>query len=352
MGEHRITLYVEGDELCEAMLADIAAARSDVRLESYIFASDEVGVRFAAALAAAAQAGRRVVLRADAAGSWDVFSAASEQALRLAGVQVVRSRRWSWRRPFKFQRRNHRKLLVVDETVAYLGGFNLHRQISRLAFGEARWRDTHARMEGPIVRDAVELFDSYAARRPRLRIAPDLYLLPNRGLKGRMLLHRLYRVRFAHARRRIWLSTPYFVPDGASTRALMRAAKRGVDVRVLVPGKSDVRIVQWAGRAAYAPLLRAGVRIYEYQPRMMHAKTVVVDDDWATIGTSNFDYRSFFINDELNAVFGSGEIVDALARQFEQDLAESVRIESEPWQKRSWMVLPGEAIGWWARRWL
>lgn len=352
LGEHRIALYIEGDALYAAMLAAIAAARASVRLESYIYASDEIGRRFADALVERARAGCHVTLRFDAFGSLGAVDAGTESALREAGVRVQRSRRWNWRRPFKVHRRNHRKLLVVDDRVAFLGGYNIHRECSRAVYGEARWRDTHARMEGPVAFDAGIAFELYERSHWSVTRRDEVWLLPNRGLRGRWLLHRVLRRRFRAAQQRIWLTTPYFVPDQSTQNQLVRAARRGVDVRVLVPGRSDVALAQWATRAAYTPLLAAGVKLYEYRPRVLHAKTIVVDADWATVGTANVDYRSLFINDELNAVFGPGPVVDELARHFEADCAESAQVRIKPWRRRPWTMLLAESIGWFVRRWL
>jgi cardiolipin synthase len=348
-----VSLYTEGDALYAAMLHDIAAARQRIRMESYIFATDGVGRPFVDALAERAQAGIRVELRIDAAGSIGLFDDDAESRLHAAGVHLERSHRWSWRRPLTVQRRNHRKLLVIDDAVAYIGGFNIHAESSRLAYGSTRWRDTHARIQGAAAYGAVRAFDDYGARRVHRGLAvDDVYFLPNRGLKGRWILHRLLRMRFGLARRRIWVTTPYFVPDHATQRALVRAARRGVDVRVLVPAKNDVAIVQWASRAAYAALLAAGVRLFEYRPRVLHAKTALVDDHWATIGTANMDFRSFFINDEINAVFERPDVVTTLADEFIRDLAESDEVHAARWQQRPWTAVLAEAIGWAARRWL
>lgn len=348
-----VALYTEGDALYAAMRHDIAQAERTLRMESYIFATDAVGRAFVAALAERARAGVRVMLRIDAAGSLGLVDADAEAELAAAGVRLERSHRWTWRRPLTVQRRNHRKLLVVDERVAYIGGFNIHAESSRLAHGRARWRDTHARIEGAAAREAARAYDDYGARRVhRGAVVDDIYFLPNRGLGGRWLLHRLLRMRFGLARRRIWLTTPYFVPDQSTQHALERAARRGVDVRVLVPAKSDVPVVRWASRAAYAGLLAAGVRLYEYRPRVLHAKTALVDTHWATIGTANMDYRSFFINDEINAIFERADVVAALAAQFEHDLAEADAVHAAHWQRRPWTALVAESIGWAARRWL
>jgi cardiolipin synthase len=348
-----VALYTEGDALYAAMLHDIAQAHRRIRMESYIFATDEVGRPFVDALVERAQSGVAVELRIDAAGSLGMIDADVEAQLCAAGVRLERSHRWSWRRPFTVQRRNHRKLLVVDDSVAYIGGFNIHAESSRLAYGPTRWRDTHARIQGAAAHGAARAFDDYGARRVHRGLAvDDVYFLPNRGLKGRWILHRLLGMRFGLARRRIWVTTPYFVPDHATQRALARAARRGVDVRVLVPAKNDVTIVQWASRAAYTALLAAGVRLFEYRPRVLHAKTALIDDQWATIGTANMDYRSFFINDEINAVFERPDVVATLADEFERDLAESDEVRVARWQRRSWTAVVAEGIGWAARRWL
>lgn len=347
-------LFTEGDELYAAMLADMAAANAELRVESYIFADDPVGQQFIAALAAHAGSGRSARLRVDAVGSGDVLAEASIARLAEAGVEVKVCLRWSPARFWKFQRRNHRKLTVIDDRVAYVGGFNIHKENSLRTFGERRWRDTHVRLTGPLAAAARAAWDDYGRRRiyqpPADRSVP--YLLPNRGLRGAWQLHRLLRERIRGARTRVWLTTPYFVPDEASQRALRAAARRGVDVRVLVPAKSDVKIVQWAGRAAYSGLLGAGVKIFEYQPRVLHAKTLLVDDDFATIGTANFDYRSFFINDEINAIFPGPAVADELARLFERDLGEAHAVGCTPWPLRPLTAVLAESVGWLARKWL
>ncbi|MDW8478778.1 MAG: phospholipase D-like domain-containing protein [Xanthomonadales bacterium] len=178
----RIGLYTEGDELYRAMLADIAGAAGSIRLESYIFAFDEIGRAFAAALAAAARRGLRVSLRIDAVGSLGLFPRAAERELRAAGVDVHRWRRLSVRQPLGLHRRNHRKLLVIDERVCWLGGFNIHRECSRQAVGDGRWLDYHLRLEGPVASLAARIYD-HDGRLPRghpLRSADGILLLPNK----------------------------------------------------------------------------------------------------------------------------------------------------------------------------
>ena len=349
-----ITTFVEGDALYEAMRADVASAESHVRLECYIFADDEVGGPLLDALAGLARSGRRVQVRVDAVGSWRLIPPARVRALREAGVQWQWSRPWSWRQPWQFHVRNHRKLLVIDDRVAYLGGFNLDRRNSLRVVGPSRWRDTHVRLTGPRVREAISFFDVYP-RAPPKRVPTalsGLSLLSNRSRRCRHRLRCAFTEAFERASEKLWLTTPYFVPDRRSQRALCAAARRGVDVRLLVPGKSDVPLAQWAARGAYAHMLDAGVRIWEYQPRVLHAKTALVDRDWATVGTANFDYRSFFLNDEINLVGWAPALNETLSRQFLLDLAESREVRTEAWRRRSWFAPALEFIGWSVRRWL
>lgn len=352
--ERWLTLFTEGDQLYDVMLSDIRAADSAVRLECYIFADDEAGAPFLTALAETAAAHRAVTVRLDSAGSWGTVSRAGQQLLKANEVILQWSRPWSWRAPWAFHRRNHRKLLVVDERVAYVGGFNIHRQSSRRAVGAVRWRDTHVRFTGPLVHEAIVLFDRFP-RRPRVRwpeFPVGTHLLPNNSRRCRHLLRCAFIDRFRSARARIWLTPPYFVPDSRSQSELCGAARRGVDVRVLVPAKSDVELTTWAAQAAYARMLTAGVRIWEYVPRVLHAKTLVVDHDWATVGTANFDYRSFFLNDELNLVVDEAGFNAELTTQFETDLLDAREVMSSTWRQRRWPSVIAEAIGWWARRWL
>ncbi|MEO8310525.1 MAG: phospholipase D-like domain-containing protein [Caldimonas sp.] len=353
---HLDKLFTEGDALYEAMLASIDSATTVVRMESYIFASDEIGWRFARALASSAAAGVDVRVHLDAAGAWGSTSSSLQRFLRSHGVHLRWFHRWSWREPLRYNRRSHRKLLVVDDRVAYIGGFNIHRESSRQCYGESRWRDTHAEVSGPLAGDAARLFDAFwrGHRRwtPVQRGVGDLQLVSNHTRACRHRIRCLYAEAFESASEHVYLTTPYFVPDLSTLRQLMACARRGVDVRLLVPAKSDVPITRWAAHAFYASLLSAGVRIYEYLPRMLHAKTVVVDRRWATLGSANLDYRSFFLNYELLLAMTAPGDCEALVRQFCEDASTSRRILGDRWSGRSWTNLPLEAIGRVLRRWL
>ena len=355
-GKERHQLFVEGDDLYDAMIASIGAATRRVDLETYIYAADEVGWRIGEALAERARAGVQTRLLIDAAGSLLSFSRALQHYLRRHGVIVRRFHRWSWHRPLRFYRRNHRKLLVVDGGEAFMGGFNIHRQSSRVAYGPGRWRDTHVLMRGPLAAEASALFDAFWAgdHRGSAHSTPGTgdALVPNHSRICRHQVHCLYLRLLRGAERQLFLTTPYFVPDHRTQNELVNAASGGVDVRLLLPGKSDVPITQWAARAAYSKLLAGGVRVFEYQPRMLHAKTAVIDGAVATVGTANLDYRSLFVNYELNLFSGNEALCAALEAQFLADLSEAEEVTAPAWSRRPWTRLLSESVGWSARRWL
>jgi len=352
----RIRVYTEGDSLYASMLEAIHSAKQSVKLESYIFADDEIGRRFIAALGERARAGIEVEVQLDAAGSFFWGPRAVQKALAGGGVKVRWFHRWSWRDPLRYNRRNHRKILVVDGRRGFFGGFNIHRENSRSIYGEDRWRDTHLEVRGALAMDLQVLFDALWRRRQRkgpVTITSDgSQLITNYSRRGRRFLHMLFISKYATAKRSIHLTTPYFVPDYRTRRGLMRAARRGADVRLLVPRKNNERLVQWAAHAAYANLMAAGVHIHEYMPRMLHAKTLVVDGSWSSVGTANLDYRSFFLNYELNLASEDPILARTLERQFRQDLTQSLLIQPRRWAQRSWLLRPLEVIGWFGRHWL
>lgn len=348
--------YADGDGLYAAMLESIAGARRTICLESYIFADDEVGRRFAEALARRAREGIEVRLHLDAA-AWLVWGSRSlRRFLKSSGVRVRWFHRWSWREPLRYNRRDHRKLLVVDGECAYIGGFNIHRESSAAAVGERCWRDTHLRLCGAPGRQAGLLFEAFWGGRSRWSPARTatastaLIPTPSHGCRNRM--RRVYGKLIGAAREWIAVSTPYFVPDRPMQRALLAAAARGVEVRVLVPAKSDVPVAAWAARAGYGALLAGGVRIFEYQPRMLHAKVLLADGDWATVGSANLDYRSLWLNHELTVLTRDVPLCAVLGRQFDADLAVSREVDLGRWRRRAWSGRVAESVGWAARRWL
>ncbi len=351
-----IKLYTEGDELFDAMLAKIAAAKKRVWMETYIFADDEVGRCFAQALADKAKAGVEVHLLVDAWGSLFQFYRTLGPQLKIAGVELHHFHRWYWREPFRYNRRDHRKLLVVDGEVAFLGGFNIHRQSSQRYYGAKRWRDTHASFKGALALQADELFDAFwrgdKKHVPREDKQVNSVLVPNQTRSSRRRIACIYADFLGAAKQQVCLTTPYFVPDHHTQKTLLAAVKRGVNVRLLVPCSSDVRLARWAANAVYASLLDAGVKIYEYQPRMLHAKVAIADGQWATLGTANLDYRSLLQNYELNLVSRDPDLCQRLQAQFEADLAEASPVCATRWRQRRWIPRLAELLGWSVRRWL
>ncbi|MCF6354715.1 MAG: phospholipase D-like domain-containing protein [Candidatus Polarisedimenticolaceae bacterium] len=351
-----IQLYTEGDHLFEAMLEAIDSAQKQVWMETYIFADDEVGRRFARALSERARAGVQVRLLVDALGSLFQFYRSLGPELEQSGVQVHHFHRWQWREPLRYNRRDHRKLLVIDGKTAFLGGFNIHRQSSQRYYGAARWRDTHAAFKGDLAQQAAELFDAFwrgdKKWLPNDHELAESVLIPNQSRACRRRLACIYTDFLGSAKHQVCLTTPYFVPDHHTQKVLLAAVKRGVEVRLLVPQTSDVRLAGWAANAVYARLLDAGVKIFEYLPRMLHAKVAIADGKWATLGTANLDYRSLLQNYELNLVSRNPELCRQLQLQFEADLTEASAVCAIRWRQRRWVPRLAELLGWSVRRWL
>lgn len=355
IGSESFCVFNEGDALYASMLDSIAKAENSILLESYIFADDSLGQQFCRALIERALAGVKVKVHIDAAGSLFWFSRGMQNHMRINGVQLRWFHRWSWRKPWRYNRRNHRKLLIVDNRIAYLGGFNIHKENSRKYYGDDRWRDTHVSFDGTLVAVAAQLFDAFwrgKLRSQPLQKAEGSKLLHNQTLSCRHRLRCVYGEAFSKAKKYIYLTTPYFVPDNHTLRQLCKAAERGVDVRLLVPGKTDVRIALWAARHIYASLLESGVKIYEYLPRVLHAKTVVTDDHWSMVGTSNLDYRSLFINYELNLATVDQKLAGELKQQFIQDLTLAERILPQEWERRGGLSRWQGRVAMIIKRWL
>lgn len=347
-------LFTEGDALYDAMCEAIASAREEILLESFIFAADEVGRTVADALAERARAGVAVRLHLDAAGSFHRMSRGLADELREHGAELRWFHRWSWRRPLRYYRRNHRKQLVLDRREAFLGGFNVHRENSLRHYGARRWRDTHVRVRGELAARAAVYFD----RLWKGLGASDVGALPEHpgSLPGALLVatpsrrcHRrlvcLYEALLDEARRHVLLTTPYFGPGPALREALRRAARRGVDVRLLVPERGDPRFTGWVTRSFYQELLAAGVRIHEFTGRRLHAKTAVVDGEWASVGSVNLDELSLFVNQELLLLARSPDLAAALGERFFADLREAREVRPSGWERRSRRQRGLERIG-------
>jgi cardiolipin synthase len=356
--DNEVELLLDGPETHGAMLAAIAAAEHHVHLETYIFADDEVGAEFATALAAKARAGVPVRVIYDSIGS---RSAGEEFWARLeeAGVGV---REFNPpvpvedRTPFDIDTRDHRKLLIVDGRVAFTGGINIDRNYARpsdAVGGESAssgWRDTHIRIRGPAVgafqRLFVDLWNQldapleeppYEPSRAELDAGNTLVrVLTGAGANSDVSqIWVAYQAAAKVAAERIWITQSYFAPDEELTAAIVEAAARGVDVRILVAGFSDSQLLLNASRAYYDDLLEAGVKVFESQEHIMHAKTMVVDGYWSTVGSSNLDYLSFLHNHEANAVILGDRFAAQLEDVFLDDLDNATQIDPERWRQRS-----------------
>ena len=354
MPANQFTVFTEGDELYDDMLAGIRNAKHSIALECYIFNPDETGVQFIDALIERARAGVRVQLHLDTFGSAELLIGHQDDRLREAGVELKWFNTLHWYQPHRFNRRNHRKLLIKDNDVVWLGGFNIHNENSLKVFGECRWRDTQVRITGQLVEEARVYFDKlwegHRHWKPHFDAEAESTLISNHNWIERHRLRRLLSHRFHKAREKISLCTPYFMPDNFTQRHMILTAKRGVEVRLLLPAISDRPVAQWVARAAYASLIAAGIRIFEYQPRVLHAKVTIIDDDWCTVGSANLDYRSFFVNFEMNLVSLRTDLIRVLDKNYSDDLAQSREILTAKLPQSGWIQKLIQSIGWVCRR--
>ncbi len=344
---NKLTLYVRGHDLFPAMLQAIEAATESVHLETYIYGSDDVGRRFADALEAKARAGVRVRLIYDSVGSLDLDPVILTR-LRNAGAQALEYHPVApWRPRWAWNRRDHRKLLVCDGKVAFIGGMNISAMHAPLDEGGLDWPDAHARVEGPAAYDADRLFrsvwfkhtgrwfDSHGHPGP----APGgakVKIEANAELLHRFVIRESYANALRASQERVDIANSYFVPDWRVRRSLTKAARRGVKVRVMVPGVPDVKSVWYAGRSTYAALLSRGVRIFEWMGPMMHAKAVCVDRRWCSVGSYNLDHRSLRHNLEANLNTLDPEFAGTLADAFDRGVEHSREITLDAWERRPW----------------
>ncbi len=329
-----LTVYLDGASKYEAVLAAIAAAKHHVHLEYYIWEPDTIGTALRDALVERAKAGVKIRMIIDGTGSNNLTKRFREPLL-AAGVEIatfnpVRLLKLRLRRP---DFRTHRKIVVCDGRVAFTGGMNITDSQSE-KYGPEFWRDTHVRITGAAVWPLQRLFleDWYFTTDVLCPIEADTFPHPtNEGAHlvqivgsgpdtDAFAIHKMLFTAINQSTDRCWLTTPYFVPDEALLTALITAGLRDVDVRLIVPKKGDSRVVDMAARSYFPELLAAGVRVYEYESRFIHAKTIVCDDDVSVIGTMNLDNRSFRLNFEVAAVIYGGSINFTLAEAFTTDL--------------------------------
>jgi cardiolipin synthase len=367
------TLLVDGPKTHAAMFAAMEAARDHINLETYILEEGEVGERLAQLLARKRRAGVHVNLLYDSVGSLNTSRDYFER-LKAAGVAVCEFNPVNPAKAaagWQLNNRDHRKILVVDGRVAFTGGINISgvysagsasARMQKKADEEgAGWRDTHLRVEGPVVAQLQRLFlDGWALQdcgpAPQATYYPPL---ARRGDKAMRVVaadpglrkSEMYAVLLSAiqgARQRVWLTFGYFVPDPRTREALVDAARRGVDVRLVLPGFSDFWAPVYAGRSHYAELLEAGVAIYEWRDALMHAKTAVIDSVWASVGSTNLDWRSFVHNYEADVIVYDPAFARALEGRFRLDVEASVEITLPAWRQRGVVERLKE---WLARRW-
>jgi cardiolipin synthase len=344
---NRVTALLNGDEAFPAMLEAIRSARRSIALEAYIFWPGTVGTTFAEALAERARAGVATHLLLDAMGSKKLDEELIGR-MRDAGVQVVYFRPLRWYTLDRVNHRTHRKLLIVDGRVGFTGGLGIADLYLGHAQDKDHWRDGQFRAEGPVVGQLQAAFlDNWIQTGGPLLHGEDYYPpLDSAGGAWAQAVHSspgggteslrlMYHLAIASAGRSILIANPYFVPNTLAVGMLVEARRRGVRVEIIAPGPiTDAGLVRRASRAKWGPLLEAGVRIYEYQPTMYHNKLMVVDDYWVTVGSTNFDNRSFRLNDEANLNVFDETFARAQAEIFARDRDRSREVTLEEWRGR------------------
>lgn len=357
---NKVELLENGEQYFPAMLEAIRTARQTINFAAYIFKSDAVGREFRDALCERARAGVEVRMLLDGVGSGWSLDNSDVRMLREAGCKFAYYHPvHSWRLD-RTNRRSHRRVLVVDGRVGFTGGAAFSEKWSGHAQDEHHWRDTHLRLEGPIVNGLQSAFQAHWVKtyQEALTGAGQFPALPPAGpLKAQIVeshsfssapIPLVQAVTFASAERRIWITNPYCTPTDDQVELLVKAVRRGVDVRLLLPGPhNDQPLTQSAGRTAYGQLLEGGVKIFEYQPTMIHAKTIVADGLFAMIGSSNLDGRSSEINEELDLVVYDEEFGRTMEASFERDLGQSRPYTLDDFKKRSlwertteWLAIP------------
>jgi len=364
-----VDVLTNGNAFYASELSAIQAARKSINLEAYIFQEGEVTRRFVEALAERARAGVKVNLVIDAVGSVGT-STSYFDALVEAGGRVARYHPFGWETLARFNNRTHRVLLVIDGRVGFLGGAGFADQWFHDTPKNPRWRDTIVRVQGGAVASLQAAFnENWLESSGEILSGEEYFPLPHErgdagGLPGASTLEMvvssspsmgrstrariLFQTLLASAEESICLTTPYFLPDRSARAEMLRAMReRGVRLRILTPGKrSDQLLTRRSSRRLYGELLEGGAKIYEYQPAMMHTKALIVDNVWSIVGSTNFDHRSFGLNDELNLVCCDERLAGRLTEDFDTDLKHSRLIEYSEWKRRSIVEKAHECLGW------
>jgi cardiolipin synthase len=344
-GNH-VRILMNGDDTFPAMLEAIESARASITFESFIF-RDAIGGKFCKALTDAARRGVRVHILLDWIGSRTMDQGLLE-ATKKAGAQVRIYHELSWYHWRRLNNRTHRKLLIVDGAKGYTGGLGIGTEWTGHAQDPKHWRDTHYEVTGPVVAQMQSVFvDNWIKATgevlhgevyfPTLESTGDMdaQMFSSSPEGGSSSMHLMVLLAIAAATETIDIENSYFVPDALTIQTLVAARKRGVRVRVLVPNRhTDAKVGRWAAQALYAELLKAGIEIYEYEPTMLHCKIMVVDGGWTSVGSCNFDDRSFRLNDEANLNVFDKKFACLQMEHVDKDFAQSRRIVAKRWAHR------------------
>lgn len=350
------TIFVDGDLYFDALIQDINDAKSSIDLETYIFQRDALGIRVIQALAAAADRNVKVRVMVDGAGTpwWSTqFAKILEKSGAVTKVfHPFPWQLWNWSRSvaktslftrwlyllFKINSRDHRKVCLIDQRIAYVGSMNISKcHLSRQSGGD-NWRDTGLRLYHEDLSDLYRPFElawNHIPLKERVReafrqVRRNPTFRSNHTRHRRRILYKNLLRKISTCRHQIWITNAYFVPDNFLLRRLQEAAHSGVDVRILLPRKSDVTMMPWTSTAFYLNLLKAGVRIFEYLPGILHAKTLILDD-WALIGSSNLNHRSLLHDLEVDVLLSSPSSIKNLQMHFLNDLKNAREISLERW---------------------
>jgi cardiolipin synthase A/B len=346
----RVRALVNGDEIFPPMLAAIRGAKRSITFETYIYWAGDIGQEFADALAERARQGVKVHVLLDWVGSAKMDESLVA-TLSTAGVKVRQFHPPHWSHLGRMNNRTHRKLLIVDGRVGFTGGVGVAPQWTGRAQDPAHWRDTHFEVEGPVVAQMQSVFiDNWIKVTGDVLHGPDYFptlaavgrgraqMFSSSPSGGSESMQLMYLLSITAARKSIDLANSYFVPDAMTIKTLVDAARRGVKVRVLTPsGHIDSETVRKASRGSWGPMLEAGIEIAEYQPTMYHVKGLVVDGTFSSVGSTNFDNRSFRLNDEANLNVLNAQFGRIQQDVFNADWAKARRISHEQWQQRPWV---------------
>jgi cardiolipin synthase len=344
---NKVEAFQNGDQIFPAMLNAIKKAKRSISFETYIYWKGDIGQEFADALSERARAGVKVHVILDWYGTQQISSDAVEE-MTNSGIELVKYHPLKWYKLGKMDNRTHRKLLIIDGQIGFTGGVGIADNWQGHADSLEHWRDSHFRLEGPAVAQMQSVFMDNWLKSKAVLLDTDVYFpaLKKRGDtiaqvfksapgEGSDSVQLMFLISIAAADKNIRIASAYFVPDDRTLSTLEDAAKRGVKIEIIVPGKEiDQTVVRKASRALWGDLLKAGVKIYEYQPTMFHCKVMIVDDIWVSVGSTNFDNRSFELNDEANLNIYDNKFAREQIGVFEKDKEQSTEITYQAWKHR------------------